>query len=214
MAQTARDLRGPAPSASVQSAQGHSRPVRLRRHRKQGLADLRCHHPCWIPEVGVDCPLPPTRLRPVPPRLFKSWSRTQKSTFHWRSGIRPIHRRQASGRGATQNMFACHEANVKGHDLVFTRAFKGVEEPGPRRVQDHGRRGLERQRDPAQRGTLVDVDLHQRRPAFRGLDQLLEDRRDRRTWAAPLCPEVDENPGSRPAPRRSSAQSGEPSRTP
>src|SRR5439155_14214484 len=38
---------------------------------------------------------------------------------------------------------------------------------------------------------LVDIDLHQRHPTFRGRGQLLEDGRDRPTWTAPLCPEVD-----------------------
>src|SRR5258708_30184294 len=36
-------------------------------------------------------------------------------------------------------------------------------------------------------GVRHDVDLHQRHPAFRGRGQLLEDRRDRPTWTAPLC---------------------------
>src|SRR5438128_12298233 len=38
---------------------------------------------------------------------------------------------------------------------------------------------------------LVDIDLHQRHPTFRGRGQLLEGGRDRLTWTAPLCPEVD-----------------------
>src|SRR2546427_3382433 len=38
---------------------------------------------------------------------------------------------------------------------------------------------------------LVDIDLHQRHPTFRGRGQLLEGGRDRPTWTAPLCPEVD-----------------------
>src|SRR2546425_6152528 len=39
-------------------------------------------------------------------------------------------------------------------------------------------------------GVLVDVELHQRHPAFRGRGQLLEDRRDRSARTAPLSPEV------------------------
>src|SRR5215831_3054226 len=44
-----------------------------------------------------------------------------------------------------------------------------------------------------QRRTLVHVDLHQHHSPLRGPDQLVEDRRDRPAWTAPLRPEINQH---------------------
>src|SRR3989475_5022923 len=93
--------------------------------------------------------------------------------------------------------------DLDGHadDMTGSRVYDALQHGFGRRTEDpvDDRALLEEQDrrdrpDPIpsrQPWILVDIDLHRRHPAFRGLGQLLEDGRDRPTWTAPLCPEVD-----------------------
>src|SRR2546428_12048783 len=73
-------------------------------------------------------------------------------------------------------------------DGLWSRTDDPVD--GPALLDEQDRRDRPDAVPARKPGVLVDVDLHQRDPAFRGLGQLLEDRRDRPARPAPLRPEV------------------------